>query len=163
MALNKKKLGLLAIIGLLLFSISMLTGCSSDSSEDNITGKAVTLASTDESSIVIDKLEIYHFHGTNQCRSCIAIGDYAEETVYTYFAREVESGTIVFDHINGELPEHKELVIKYGATGSSLWLGTYKGEEFTAEQNTKVWYKIQDKDDYMTYLKEVIEQKLAGN
>ncbi len=111
----------------------------------------------------VDKLEVYHFHATNQCYSCITMGDYAEETVNTYFADELESGKIIFDHINGDLPENRDLVVKYGVTGSSLWLGTHNGDEFNAEQNTNVWYKINNKQDYMNYLKEIIEQKLAGN
>ena len=162
MAVNNMESGLIAIIGILLFSL-MLTGCKSNASQDNNTGNSVTSTSTDERIINIDKLEIYHFHGTNQCYSCITVGDYAEATVNTYFKEEIEKGIIVFDHINGELPENRDLVIKYGATGSSLWLGTYKGDDFSAEQNTNVWYKIKDKTDYMNYLKGVIEQKLAGN
>ncbi len=111
----------------------------------------------------VDKLEIYHFHATNQCFSCITVGDYAEETVNTYFADELESGKIIFGHVNGDLVENKDLVIKYGATGSSLWFGSYSGTEFNAEENVNVWYKINDKEDYMIYLKEFIEQKLEGN
>ncbi|MFP4112623.1 MAG: nitrophenyl compound nitroreductase subunit ArsF family protein [Candidatus Woesearchaeota archaeon] len=156
------KIGLIAILGILMLSLFM-TGCNSNASSENMTGNAVSNLEADERTINIDKLEIYHFHGTNQCYSCITVGDYAEATVNTYFKEELENGIIVFDHINGELPENKELVIKYGATGSSLWLGTYSGEDFSAEQNTNVWYKIQDKTTYMNYLKEVIEKKLAGN
>lgn len=162
MAVNNMKSGLIGIIGILLFSL-MLTGCNSNASQDNITGNSVASTSSDERIINIDKLEIYHFHGTNQCHSCITVGDYAEATVNTYFKEELEKGIIVFGHINGELPENKDLVMQYGATGSSLWLGTYKGDNFSAEQNTNVWYKIKDKTAYMNYLKEVIEQKLAGN
>jgi hypothetical protein len=126
------------------------------------TGNAIIASNSAE--INIDKLEIYHFHGTHQCYSCITVGDYAEETVNTYFADELKSGKIVFGHINGELPENKDLVIKYGVTSASLWLGTYTRDgQFSAEQNTNVWYKISNKEEYMTYLKGVIEQKLAGN
>jgi hypothetical protein len=162
MAVKNMKPGLIAIIGILLFSL-MLTGCNSNASQDNITGNSLSSTSNHERIINIDKLEIYHFHGTNQCYSCITVGDYAEATVNTYFADELESGKIVFAHINGELPINQELVVKYGATGSSLWLGTYDDGNFKAEQNTNVWYKIKDKTDYMNYLKGVIEQKLAGN
>lgn len=162
MAVNKIKTSLIAIFGILVLSLFM-TGCNSNTSSENMSGNAISNLGTDERVINIDKLEIYHFHGTSQCASCIAVGDYAEATVNTYFKEELEKGIIVFDHINGELSENKELVIKYGATGSSLWLGTYNGEDFSAEQNTNVWYKIQDKTAYMTYLKGIIEQKLAGN
>jgi hypothetical protein len=149
------------VLTLLLFS----TGCSKNDS--NMTGNTInnnSELSENEYEINIEKLEIYHFHATNQCYSCITVGDYAEETVNTYFADELKSEKIVFGHINGELPENKDLVIKYGATGSSLWLGTYsKDGMFTPEQNINVWYKISNKNDYMNYLKGVIEQKLAGN
>ena len=144
---------LVLIIGLI-----FLIGCSSNDSP--ATGNAIL---DDSVEINIDKLEIYHFHGTNQCYSCKTVGAYAEETVNTHFKDELEKGIIVFDHINAELPENRELAIKYGVTGSSLWLGTYNGDVFSAEENTNVWYKIKDKQDYMNYLKGIIEQKLAGN
>lgn len=160
MAVNKTKSGIIAMLGIILLSM-LMTGCNSNASSENITGNGIK--DIEERTINIDKLEIYHFHGTNQCYSCITVGDYAEETVKTYFADELKSGKIVFDHINGERPENRNLVMKYGATGSSLWLGTYVGDDFKAEQNINVWYKISDKQDYMNYLKGVIEQKLAGN
>ncbi len=152
----------LVLIGALMILL-MLTGCSSNTPKDNLIINKVADMSSSERIINIDKLEIYHFHAKNQCYSCIAVGDLAEETVNTYFKEELENGIIIFKHINGELPENRELVIKYGATGSSLWLGTYSGDEFKAEQNTNVWYKINNKKAYTDYLKEVIEQKLAGN
>lgn len=161
-----------SMIILLAISILLIAGCTTDSEVESdpcsVAGTCNAVLETDkledtEPKISIDKLEIYHFHGTNQCYSCITLGDYAEETVNAYFRDELDSGLIVFDHINGELPENRDLVIKYGATGSSLWLGTYDEDGFKAEENTKVWYKIKDKQAYMDYLKGVIEQKLAGN
>jgi hypothetical protein len=135
-----------------------ITGCNSDLNTDNsISGKA------EISSAKVEKIEVFHFHGNHQCASCIAVGSLAEETVNTYFADEVKSGKIIFGHINGELPENNDLVAKYGATGSSLWIGTYtKDGQFKAEQNVNVWYKINNKEEYMDYLKGVIEQKLSG-
>ncbi len=122
----------------------------------------VTASGTQISSDV-EKIEIYHFHGTNQCYSCITMGDLAEETINTYFSEELKSEKIVFDHINGELSQNSELVKKFGATGSSLWIGvTYKDRTFSKEQNINVWYKINNKQDYMDYLKGVIEGKLSG-
>ena len=110
----------------------------------------------------INKVEVIHFHGTSQCYSCITVGAYAEETVNTYFADELKSGKITFAHINGKLPENQELVAKYGVTGSSLWIGVYDDKGFHKEENTNVWYKISNKESYMTYLKGVLEIKLNG-
>jgi len=141
--------------------VFFLQGCVETNQNSSTAGELVTNQSIAAS---VEKIEVYHFHGTNQCYSCKTVGAYAEETVNTYFGDEIKSGKVVFGHINGELPENKDLVVKYGATGSSLWIGTYtKDGQFKAEQNINVWYKISNKEDYMTYLKGVIEQKLAGN
>ena len=145
----------------------LIAGCTTNTSEtqekeDCGSATCNAVLDTEETEVNVDKLEVYHFHGNQQCTSCKTVGAYAEETVNTYFKDELESGLITFDHINGDLAENRELVQKYGATGSSLWLGTYKNGTFEAKQNTKVWYKIRDKQDYMQYLKGVIEAKLAG-
>ena len=145
------------ILLFMVIPVVMVSGCVSqenprDTSTDSISGSN------------IERLEIYHFHGTNQCYSCITVGAYAEETVNVYFSDELKSGKIVFGHINGELPENRGLVIKYGAAGSSLWLGiTTKDGNFSKEENVNVWYKIGNKEDYMSYLKALIEKRLAGD
>ena len=148
------KLFLFLIIGVFLF----IAGCSSN--ETSLNGNAVIDA---EHIINIDTLEIYHFHATHQCYSCITVGAYAEETVNTYFADELESGKIVFGHVNVDLLENIDLATKYEVTGSLLWLGVYDKNGFHKEENVNVWYKISNKEDYMNYLKGIIEQKLAGN
>jgi hypothetical protein len=112
----------------------------------------------------IEKVEVYHFHGTHQCYSCKTVGAYAEETVNTYFANELESGKLVFASVNIELPENKALADKYEAKGSSLLIGVYgKDGSFSKQEDSAVWYKIDNKEDYMSYLKGVIEQKFLGN
>lgn len=111
----------------------------------------------------VEKVEVYHFHATRQCYSCITLGAYAEETVNTYFSPEVQSGKVVFAHVNVDLPENKGLVEQYGPTGSSLWIGIFDKEGFHKEENVNVWYKIGNKDEYLAYLKGVIEKRLAGD
>ena len=147
------------IVVMILIAAIFTAGCTGQAQTATTTENAVTKVSLD-----VEKVEVYHFHGTNQCYSCKTVGAYAEETISTYFADEVKSGKIIFGHINAELAENIDLVEKYGATGSSLWIGTYtKDGQFRAEQNANVWYKIGNKDEYLSYLKGVIEQKFAGN
>ena len=111
----------------------------------------------------IEKIEVIHFHSTNQCYPCRTLGELTEETINVYFQDELKRGKITFAHINVDLPENKELVEKYGAIGSSLLIGTYYMDgSFLREQNNNVWYKIGDKTDFMNYFKEVIESKLSG-
>ena len=111
----------------------------------------------------IAKIEVYHFHATRQCYTCKTVGNYSEETVNTYFSNELKSGKLVFAHINVDLPENKALVDKYEAKGSSLLIGVYgKDGSFSKQEDTAVWYKIDNESDFMNYLKGVIEQKFSG-
>ena len=146
------------LILLLGIFVSMISGDSQDNEEKK--GDDVLKSQKKYENI---SLEVYHFHGNNQCPSCIKVGDLAEKTLNTYFKEELESGKIKFAHVNGELEENKDLASKYGATGSSLWIGTYLDGEFHKEENTRVWYKINDEEDYMTYLKGEIEKRLKGD
>jgi len=121
-------------------------------------------ASGTEISGDIAKIEVYHFHATRQCYTCKTVGNYSEETVNAYFADELKSGKLVYAHVNVDLPENKELVDKYEAKGSSLLIGVYgKDGSFSKQEDTAVWYKIDNETDFMNYLKGVIEQKLSGN
>lgn len=146
----------LVLLAMLLLMMAVLgAGCTTQAEQGENPGK--TLSGS------VEKVEVYHFHATRQCYSCIVLGQYAEETVTAYFMPEIESGKLVFAHVNVDLPENRALFERYGPTGSSLWIGVYDKDGFHKEQNLKVWYKLGDKDEYMAYLKEVIEKRLAGD
>ncbi|MCX6820590.1 MAG: nitrophenyl compound nitroreductase subunit ArsF family protein [Candidatus Aenigmarchaeota archaeon] len=147
----------IAVISLLCIGISGILPNNQGGSDR--TGAAETRLLIGEG---VEKVEVLHFHGTHQCDSCIKVGQYAEDTVNAYFLNETASGILVFAHVNGDLPENIELASKYGATGSSLWIGVYDSSGFHAEQNTNVWYKINDRQGYMSYLKDIITEKLSG-
>jgi len=145
------------ILALLIFiTMIVLAGCNPEAIDQN-------LEKTAPSNTIIEKIEVYHFHGTQQCYSCKTVGAYAEETVNLFYQDEIRSGKITFQSINYDLPENKELATKYGVGGSSLWIGVYDSQGFHPEQNTDVWLKISNKDEYLLYLKSVIDKRLAGD
>jgi hypothetical protein len=114
--------------------------------------------------VTVTKLEVFHFHPTRGCATCTLIGDYAGETVSTYFADELASGRVVFRHINIDLEENRALVEQHGFPGSSLVFGVYTSDgRFYAEENMKVWYRTDDRQRFMDYLRGVIEKRLAGD
>ena len=145
----------------LLLGISLIAaGCTSGSpATPNSTPSGISPAA----SLQPERVEIYHFHRTQQCYSCKTVGDYAEETVKTRFANELQSGRVVFGHINIELPENQKLVEQYGPTGSSLWIGVYNKTGFHKEEDFRVWYKIDNKDGYIEYLDTLIRKRLDGD
>lgn len=147
----------LAILAALLACTALFTGCVS--SPD---GAGATTAPPLNGTVT--KVEVIHFTAPNQCHSCVVLGDYAEETVKTHFSEELGSGKLVFDHIDVADPQQQEIVERYGATGSSLWLGTYDDQGgFSKEEDIRVWYKLNDKPGYMQYLKTLIGMRLAGD
>jgi len=157
-AMNVRTVVMITALFLLPCLILVSCGCTSSGGSGQSGG-----IDTTRSSSPVEKVEIYHFHATRQCYSCITLGAYAEETVNTSFAPEVQSGKVVFGHINVDLPENHALVEQYGPTGSSLWIGVYDKDGFHKEENVNVWYKIGNKDEYMAYLKGVIDKRLAGD
>jgi hypothetical protein len=111
----------------------------------------------------VEKVEVYHFHGNQQCTSCIAVGDLAEKTVNASFKNELASGRLVFAHVNYDLPENAALSAKYNVTGSSLWIGIYDTNGFHKQQNLDVWSLTGNKEAYQTYLSAVITRRLNGD
>ncbi len=158
-------------LALVVLGAVLLAGCTSQSESivsvvtpaPSVTVSA-TMPATLSPGVTVTKLEVVHFHPTRQCTSCTTVGDYANATVGKYFADELASGKVVFREINGELEENRAIVEQYGASGSSLMLGVYTSDGgFYPEENVKVWYRTDDRQRYMDYLKGVIEKRLAGD
>jgi hypothetical protein len=111
----------------------------------------------------IEKIEIYHFHSTRQCNVCKTIGANLDETMERYFLEEVDSGKISYGHINIQDPGNSEITNRYGAVGTSLWIGVYDENGFHADNDKGIWYKLNDKEAFIDYLKNIIEKRLSGN
>ncbi|MBT8508632.1 hypothetical protein AZH53_09470 [Methanomicrobiaceae archaeon CYW5] len=122
-------------------------------------GEDVTTATSN-----VTTVEVIHFTTPNQCYSCVVLGDYAEETVRTHFADEIASGKMSFEHVSIADPAQQDIVERYGATGSSLWIGVYDDEgRFFPEEDLRVWYKLNDKPGFSAYLKTLLEMRLRGD
>lgn len=149
------------IIGILL--LTLLAGCSTNEEIISISPDVSDVSVVEDLEINVEKIELYHFYGTTQCFSCKTIKLFAERTVNAYYYDLIESGVIEFNSIDVDLPENKEVVMKYGATGSSLWIGTYIDGEFYKEENKNVWYKVRDEKDFLNYLKGFLAKRLKGD
>jgi hypothetical protein len=150
------------IFGSFIVILLLTAGCTDSSPHLGAAAPSAPLPAISINSTV-ERVEVYHFHGNQQCTSCIAVGDLAEKTVNTNFKDELASGRLVFTHVNAELPENRALAEKYGVTGSSLWIGVYDGNGFHKKEDVRVWSLISDKDAYMTYLSGIISKRLSGD
>lgn len=146
------------ILSFLLILCGFVVGCTSTAPNVNTTFPA-PLSTTS----TVERVEVFHFHRTQQCPSCIAIGNLTENTLKANFKNELASGRLVFSHVGYELPENAALAANYGVAGSSLWIGVYNGSVFHKEQDLKVWYLIDDENAYSTHLTELVTKRLNGD
>lgn len=128
---------------------------SSSSSETSI------LTPTSAPVIPADKIEVVHFHGTQQCWSCINVGKYALKTIKEKFPEEYASGKIVFQDINGELKENQEIVLKYQARGSSLFINAIRGETDDIAEDVTVWRLVNNEAQFINYFENVLKNLLG--
>ena len=108
-----------------------------------------------------DKVIVAHFHGNDQCWSCITVGKLALETIKEKFPEEYDNGLIEFKEINGELPENQAMVIKYQARGSSLFINAIKDNQDYIQEDTNVWRLVMNEDQFKLYLENKLRNILS--
>jgi len=99
-----------------------------------------------------DKVEVVHFHATQQCWSCSTIGKFTKQIVETKFTGEVANGKMIFKEVNLDLPENKEIIDTFQASGSSLYINAVKDGKNNIVQNMKVWQLVSDETAFTSYL-----------
>lgn len=149
----------LIILGLIL-SVILTTGCIGQ----NVKNQNTSITPSPQVSYHnVTRVEVVFIHPVPGCSSCDAVGIYANETVNTYFLKENTAGRLAFVDVNLNIPENRNIVERYGVYSESLWLGIYDDDGFHKVEDLNVWYKIYNKEDFMSYLKGELEQILYGN
>jgi len=85
------------------------------------------------------KVEVFLFHATQRCSTCIIIGQLAKATIEERFPEQLKAGKIDFREINIDLPENKALAEKFQAGGSSLFINAIVNGQDNIKQDTMVW------------------------
>jgi len=108
------------------------------------------------------KLKIVYFHSERRCPTCISIEDNTKKTLNTYFANQLKDGTITFQVLNVEDEKNFQLVEKYKAEGSSLFLTKVNGtnETNTDFTNFAFSYSRNQADKFIAGLKTEIDKNL---
>jgi hypothetical protein len=108
------------------------------------------------------KLEVYYFHATRRCATCMAIEDNTKKTLDTYFAAEIKDGTIKFNVVNVDEKKNKALAEKYEASGSALFLTKLdQGKEQKTDMTDFAFsYGRNNPEKFMAGLKDKINELL---
>lgn len=107
-----------------------------------------------------DKIEVLHFHATQQCWSCTTLGSYVKAVIETKFADQYQTGRIVFKDVNLDLVENTNLVKKFQASGSSLFINVIKDNQDHIEEDVKVWRLLNSQSSFFDYFESRLKQLL---
>jgi len=105
-------------------------------------------------------LYVMYFHRTQRCASCIYAEDGLRWTIDTYFTDEVAEGKLIFMSIDLQDTANAELVSKYGAYTSQLFMNKVTAGEEEIEQITSLWFYIGNDQAYSDAVKAEIEEWL---
>jgi hypothetical protein len=104
-------------------------------------------------------LEVYYFHATNRCPTCVSIEANTKKLLENSYANELKEGKIKFTVLNSDEDKNKAICEKYEASGATLILVKYLDGKETKEDMTNFAfsYSRNQADKFMQGLKEKIQ------
>ena len=100
---------------------------------------------------------LYYFHGDQRCKTCRTIEAFAEETVTSRFAQQLEAGELAWKVVNYDDEANRHFVEQYGLFSASLVLVELDGgEPVRFEVLQKVWSLVRDQTGFEHYVRESV-------
>ena len=157
-----KKLGTYLLYGgALVFAIALvhISVSPNKRTESSVRGSSSKSAEVQKAKPA-EKIQVFLFHATRRCITCINIGTYAKKTVEQKFPEELNSGKIEFREINIDLPENKELANKFKATGSAFFINPIIEGKDNIKEDTQVWRLTSNEQSFINYLSDKLNAML---
>lgn len=70
--------------------------------------------------ITEERVEVYYFHFTRRCVSCVNVQKATERVLNEHYKKEIENGAIVYQEVNLSEPESKEIAQRLGIGRQAL-------------------------------------------
>lgn len=108
-------------------------------------------------------LEVVYFHNPQRCVTCLCFEERITHVVNTYFSNEINSGKLKYLIINVGNKDNAQIIDKYGAYGSQLFINKVIGNKDNMTDIVEIWdWKCRsDKPGFDAKIKNLIEQSLA--
>ena len=110
---------------------------------------------------VKDHVEVVYFHGKQRCLTCMAIEKYAREVVDSDFAREKQSGKVLFRTVDITTPEGAKLAKKYRVSWSSLYINGWKGGK--EKRNDLTYFAFKHARKHTAEFKKEVKKTIQKN
>lgn len=114
-----------------------------------------------------EKIQIFLFHSTNRCYSCVTAGEYTKKILEQNFTQDFESGKIEFREVNIDLAENRELTDKFKAAGTSLFVNSIIDGEDNIKEDVQIWRLVNNEKSFVDYfsgkLRDLIGEEASEN
>ena len=97
---------------------------------------ASSTAETLQTEIQKDRIEVLYFHNPKRCPNCIAIEENTRAALEEQFSSQLKTGDILFQSVDLSQKENAELIEKYQAKWSSLFIVGHKNGKSTFRNMT---------------------------
>ncbi|MEA1959276.1 MAG: nitrophenyl compound nitroreductase subunit ArsF family protein [Chloroflexota bacterium] len=161
-----RKAQFIGLIALLLLTIGIVSACKVPSTDQPT--PTPTVSATVQPGITPtatpdgqDVVEVVYFHRAQRCSGCIHAQDMIEYTLETHFADETASGEVVFMALNLQDSANADMVQKFGAYTSSLFLNDVENGVDSIDEVTDIWFVLWDDEEFVDIVKAEIEERLA--
>lgn len=108
------------------------------------------------------QVDVYYFHRTDRCATCLSIEENTKSTLNEYFANEMKEGTINFYSICYEGDTDIDIIEKFKAEDPALYLNKVKKGKETNKDLTDFAFEnsLHNADKFKNGLRDRINQLL---
>lgn len=152
-------------------AVGLLCACSSQAAaptpppeEPTVPSEITTTPPDEPSTSQTQRVDVVYCHRPQRCPTCLCFEERIRYVVSTYFQNELDSGQMTFGVYNIGDSKNADIVKKYGAVGSQLFINTVKDgtDHITDIQDIWSWSCRSNKAGFDQQVKNVIEQSLKG-
>jgi len=161
-----KKLLLIVSVSVVITIVGALAYRTYTKNQKDVNKEEVSANQKQEESVTSQpgpRVDIYYFHGTNRCWSCVTAEDYTREALNKYFPQELKDGKITFASINAQKPanfQEEGLAKKFDISYNSLIINKIKDKEIGYENVQEIWQNLNNKDAYLALIKDRVDKAL---
>lgn len=107
---------------------------------------------------------VYYFHGTARCPTCRKFESYSDELIAEEFSEELKNGRLKWRVVNIDEPANKHFVTDYQLYSKSIVVVKSRpGKPDQWKNLDKIWERVRDKQAFVQYIKDEIEQYLRAD
>lgn len=115
-------------------------------------------------SISQERYEIYYFFTNKRCVSCLKLEQFTRDSVNNGFAKEIQSGKVIFKAINTDEKENSHYLEDYKLLSKSVVVAEFKGDKQTRWKNLDaVWDYLSDKKGFEKYIVREVKNFIKEN